>query len=203
MIAYQQIDSELQTVLWSIMGDTPHGPEKRRQYINDAIEQISESWIFRFLILRHEFSTTWDRSIYTTPVQYSTIALFRNGRKLEENVDWIRDSLAEDFPHLIAIWTEDITFPDPNDTADYVLKYRWAPTLSSSDDSSTAVIQLPSNFKKSIVTLAAAYGFREQNNEESAVIRDRDYEKKLLSLRGVFINRSENNPTRVSSQHKF
>lgn len=203
MIAYQEVDSELQTILWAIWSDAPHGPEKRRQYINDAIEEISESWILRFLILRYEFSTTGDKNIYTTPVQFSTIALFRNGKMLEENVDWVRDSLSEEYPDLISIWTEDITFPDSTDANDYVLKYRWAPTLSSSDDASTASIAYPSNFKKALVPLAASYWFRQQNNAESGAIKYNEYINHITRLKGTFVNRSERNPTRTSSRHKF
>ncbi len=203
MIAYQDVDSELQTILWAISSDSPHGPEKRRQYINDAIEEISESGILRFLVLRHEFTTTGDRSIYTTPVQFSTIALFRNGKMLWEGYDWIRESLSEEYPDLISIWTEDITFPDSTDANEYILKYRGSPTLSSSDDVSTANIGYPKNFKKALVALAAAYGFMAQNNKESKDIWYSEFEKKITKLTGAFVNRSERNPTRPSSRHHF
>jgi hypothetical protein len=203
MIAYQVVDSELQTILWAISWDVAHGPEKRRQYINDAIEEISESGILRFLILRYDFTTTGDRNIYTTPVQFSTVALFRDGKMLVENQDWVRDSLAEEYPDLISIWTEDIIFPDSTDTSAYTLKYRWSPILLSTDDPSTASIVLPANFKKALVPLAASYGFRQQNNAESGAIKYGEYINHINRLKGAFVNRSERNPTRVSSGHRF
>lgn len=204
MIAYQVVDSEVQTLLWAIGDDSVHGPAKRRQYINDAIEEISESGILRFLILRYDFTTTGDKNIYTTPVQFSTVALFRNGKMLVENQDWVRDSLAEEYPDLISIWTEDITFPDATDASEYTLKYRGSPTLSSTDDPSTFNIWLPSNFKKALVPLAACYWFRSQNNDESADKKYNDYlNNHTPRLKAAFQNRSERNPTRVSSRHPF
>lgn len=99
-------------------------------------------------------------------------------------------------PEKIAIASEKIYFPTAP-TEEFTVQYRGAPTKVDLNTTSTKAVNLPSNFAKPIVPLAAYFVFRNAKQYDYASAEMQDYEMMISGTKSSMADRNEKRPERL------
>ena len=76
MIAYTDIEAKIKKRLGTTYVNDTHNAAAIKEYVNDAIEKISETILRNNFIYEYELTTTGDKNEYAIPIQHSTKQIF-------------------------------------------------------------------------------------------------------------------------------
>lgn len=202
MIDLAYLQAKIKKRLGTTYVNDTHNPSAIIEYINDAIEKISETILRNNFVLTYELVTTATGLTFSIPLQHSTKQIFQGDTELIQGIDWVLGSEALNHTTKIAVHHDTIVFPTAW-ASTYTILYRWVPTLVAADSPSTYQINLPRPYARAIVPLACYFAFLDVKQSEMAAEQLSFYKEEIVSIAGAFMDPDENRPKRIWANHKF
>lgn len=197
MIDYEEVLAEVKSRVGLTHAKTANDDGKLCTAIGDAIEFVSQELLRTGFVFSYAFTTEANKTVYQIPVQYSTRDLYINGEKMTQESDWVLHTETQGNEDKFIISAESITVPADTGVKAILIEYRGVPPLPKHGDKTTYRINLPRNYKKTLVPRAAYYAFLNNRMQKEADQQLGNFDRELPSVAGAFINPDEKRIKRV------